>query len=465
MNNNDTIFALSSGRGKSGVAVIRISGNDLETFAEKIIGHAAIAPRHAYFTNLRDDVGEIIDQCVVIYFAAPHSFTGTDIIEIQCHGAPAVINKIFDFLRANNMRIATPGEFSRRAFYAGKMDLSDVDGLVALLDAQTEKQRAAALRSMMGGDSEIYATWREQMLHISAYAAAMTDYDADDLPANISDTILESIKTLYTAISGVLSNYKVSRAIHCGINIAIVGETNVGKSSLFNRLLGTARAIVSDIPGTTRDVVSAQMDIDGYLVNLSDTAGLRDTADFVERIGIERTANEIETADIVLHVITINSPSPREGGDHQRWWGKGSDALDSELPPAVPADPFLGRRGFNEILVINKSDTIDSRNIDNAIYVSAKTGDGIPELMSVIRDRIGEITNNGESTVMINARTYDLLVMARDELHAALQDFDGDYDILSEHVRHAADAIGRILGTIGTAEILDMTFSQLCLGK
>lgn len=478
MNNDDTIFALSSGRGKSGVAVIRISGNDLQEFAERLVlpfagegvrrgtpGGSGIVPRHAYFTNLRDDNGEIIDQCVVIYFAAPHSFTGTDIIEIQCHGAPAVINKIFEFLRGHNMRVATPGEFSRRAFYNGKMDLTDVDGLVALLDAQTDKQRAAALRSMMGGDSAVYENWRDQMLEISAYAAAMTDYDADDLPPNISDIILEHIKTLYTAIFGVLGNYKVSRAIMCGINIAIVGETNVGKSSLFNRIVGANRAIVSDIPGTTRDVVSAQMDIDGYMVNLSDTAGLRNTVDFVEKIGIERTNTEIANADIVLHVIDAKSPFPRKGGDHQRWWGKGSCAPDSELPPAVPADPFLERRGLNEILIVNKSDTIDSRDVPNAIYVSAKTGAGIPELMQEIRNRIAEITNNGESTVMINARTYDLLMTARDELFAALNDFNGDYDILSEHVRYAADAIGKILGTIGTAEILDMTFSQLCLGK
>lgn len=440
MNNNDNIFALSSGRGKSGVAVIRISGNDLEKFAKKIIGRTPV-PRHAYFTNLRDDNGEIIDQCVVIYFVAPHSFTGTDIIEIQCHGAPAVINKIFEFLRGHNMRVATPGEFSRRAFYNGKMDLTDVDGLVALLDAQTDKQRAVALRSMMGGDSAIYENWRDQMLEISAYAAAMTDYDADDLPPNISDRILERIKTLYTAVSGVLGNYKVSRAIMCGINIAIVGETNVGKSSLFNRIVGSARAIVSDIPGTTRDVVSAQMDIDGYMVNLSDTAGLRNTADFVEKIGIERTNTEIANADIVLHVIdTTSSPSLAKG------W---------RVAPA----------GVVEILIVNKSDTIDSREIPGAIYVSAKTGAGISELMHEIRKRIAEITNNGESAVMINARTYDLLVTARNELYAALDDFDGDYDILSEHVRYAADAIGKILGTIGTAEILDMTFSQLCLGK
>jgi tRNA modification GTPase len=441
MNNDDTIFALSSGHGKSGVAVIRISGNNLHDFAKKIIDRATLAPRHAYFTNLRYDNGEIIDQCVVIYFAAPHSFTGTDIIEIQCHGAPAVINKIFEFLRGHNMRVATPGEFSRRAFYNGKMDLTDVDGLVALLDAQTDKQRAAALRSMMGGDSAIYENWRDQMLEISAYAAAMTDYDADDLPPNISDIILEHIKTLYTAVSGVLGNYKVSRAIMCGINIAIVGETNVGKSSLFNRIVGANRAIVSDIPGTTRDVVSAQMDIDGYMVNLSDTAGLRNTVDFVEKIGIERTNTEIANADIVLHVIdTTSSPSLAKG------WRVAPD-------------------GVVEILIANKSDTIDSRDIRGAIYVSAKTGAGISELMHEIRNRIAEITNNGESTVMINARTYDLLMTARDELFAALNDFNGDYDILSEHVRYAADAIGKILGTIGTAEILDMTFSQLCLGK
>jgi tRNA modification GTPase len=446
MNNHDNIFALSSGRGKSGVAVIRISGNDLEKFAQRLVlpfageevrrgtpGGSGIVPRHTYFTNLRDDNGEIIDQCIVIFFAAPHSFTGTDIIEIQCHGAPAVINKIFEFLRGHNMRIATPGEFSRRAFYNGKMDLSDVDGLVALLDAQTDRQRAAALTSMMGGDSEIYTDWRRHMLEISAYAAAMTDYPADDLPPDISNTIMSHIKTLYTAISAALNKYSVSHAIQCGINIVIVGETNVGKSSLFNRIVGASRAIVSDIPGTTRDVVSAQMDIDGYMVNLSDTAGLRDTTDTIERIGIKRTTNEIENADIVIHVIT-------------------------------PTDSVMTVKK-DEILVVNKSDTTDSKRIKNAIYVSAKTGAGIPDLMKTITERINEMSGGGESVLMINARTYDLIKTAADELKNAMSIAGDDYDILSEHVRYAADAIGKILGVIGTDEVLDMTFSQLCLGK
>lgn len=446
MNNNDTIFALSSGHGKSGVAVIRISGDTLRVFAQKIIGRVP-TPRHAYFTNMTDDAGEIIDQCVVIYFAAPHSFTGTDIIEIHSHGAPAVINKIFEFLRSHDMRIATPGEFSRRAFYNNKMDLSDVDGLAALLDAETDKQRAAALKSMMGGDSEIYADWREQMLTISAYAAAMLDYAPDDLPGNISNTIIKHIKTLYTDISAALAKYKTARAITHGINIVLVGETNVGKSSLFNRIVGASRAIVSDTPGTTRDVVSANMDIDGYLVNLSDTAGLRETTDSVERIGIERTNKEIENADIIIHVIDASSSPLARGVTGETRRGV-----------AAPVAP-------DEILVVNKSDTTDSKKIKNAIYVSAKTGDGMPELMKTIIIKINEISGGGESVLMINARTHDLVKTAADELHAAIEKSNGDYDILAEHVRYAADAIGKILGVIGTEEILTAAFSQLCLGK
>ena len=432
--NNDTIFALSSGHGKSGVAVIRISGENLSDFAERIVGKFGITPRHAYFVNLMDNAGEPIDQCIVTYFSAPHSFTGEDVIEIAPHGAPAVIEKIFEFLSTNNMRMATPGEFSRRAFYNNKMDLADIDGLAALLDAQTDVQRKSALAGMMGRDSKIYDAWRTDMIEIAAYSAAILDYDADDLPKNIGQTIKTKIKKLYSEIDKSLSRYAAARAIRGGFNIALVGEPNVGKSSLFNAILGSNRAIVSDIPGTTRDVVSANLDIDGYLVNISDTAGLRkNTRNKIEKIGIERTENEIKNADLIIRVYSEKAGT------------------------AKIAD--------NEIVVINKSDLLKTKRAKNAIYVSAKTGDGIDDLLKVIRKKLHKLTDGLENALVINTRTKTLLESARDELKSASAIRGDNFDLISEHVRAAADAIGKILGQITAADVMDATFSQLCLGK
>ena len=432
--NNDTIFALSSGHGKSGVAVIRISGENLSDFAEKILGRFGIEPRHAYFVNLCDNAGDPIDQCIITYFTAPHSFTGTDVIEIACHGAPAVIEKIFDFLSENNMRMATPGEFSRRAFYNNKLDLADIDGLAALLDAQTDVQRKSALASMMGRDSKIYDAWRTQMVEIAAYSAAILDYDADDLPENIGKTVITKTKKLYREIDNALSRYAAARAVRGGFNIALVGEPNVGKSSLFNQIVGSNRAIVSDTPGTTRDVVTATLDIDGYLVNVSDTAGLRkNTKDKIEKIGIERTNAEIKNADLVIHVYAENVKSE-----------KLSD---------------------NEIVVINKSDLLKTKPNKNAIYVSAKTGSGLDKLLDVIRTHLHKLTDGAEDSLVINARTKSLLESARDELKNAINIKNENFDLISEHVRAAADSIGKILGTITASDVMDATFSQLCLGK
>ena len=431
--NNDTIFALSSGHGKSGVAVIRISGTDLANTFQLFINKSDIVPRHAYFTNLCDTSGELIDQCLAIYFNAPNSFTGQDVIELHTHGAPATINAVFEYLQTRGMRMATPGEFSRRAFYNNKMDLADIDGLAALLDAQTDKQRKHALQSMLGRDSEIYNTWRTQMVEISAYAAAILDYNSDDLPANIGETIHARTKKLYNEIGDALKKHNTSRAIRGGINVVLVGETNVGKSSIFNYLAGSNRAIVSDIAGTTRDVVSINLDIDGYMVNLSDTAGIRETCDTIESIGIERTKCEIENADIIIRVYTPEN-------------------MDS----CTPQD--------NEILVVNKSDTTDTHNIPDVIYTSAKTGDSMKKLSDSLRQKIHEIMDGSENTLVINTRTKSLLDAAYQDLGHAI-DAGENFDIFSEHTRRASDAIGKILGTITATEVLDMTFGQLCLGK
>jgi len=439
MNNNDTIFALSSGHGKAGVAVIRISGNNLSGTFAQFIKKSEFQNRHAYFCNLTDSTDELIDQCLAIYFSAPHSFTGQDVIELHTHGAPAVINKVFEYLASLGMRMAEPGEFSRRAFYNNKMDLADVDGLAALLDAQTDQQRKHALRSMLGHDSEIYNTWREQMIEISAYAAAILDYNSDDLPSNINDTIYRHTQKLYSEINNALNRYKASRAIRGGINIALVGETNVGKSSIFNYLVGTNRAIVSDIAGTTRDVISATLDLDGYMVNLSDTAGLRETDDEIESIGIEKTKDEIENADIVLRVYTPEN-IPLYHID------------ESRLSP------------HNSINIINKCDTISKCDNEFGLYVSAKTGHGMDTLLETLKSKIHNLFDASENTLTINSRTKQLLETAHQELRSAL-DSGENYDIFAEHTRRASDAIGKILGTITTNEVLDKTFGQLCLGK
>ena len=431
MNNNDTIFALSSAPGKSGVAVIRVSGDDLSSLFKRIINKDKFDVRHAYFTNFKDNNGDLIDQCVATFFAGPNSFTGTDIIEIYSHGAPAVIDKIFDFLRGFNARIATRGEFSRRAFYNNKMDLTDVDGLIALLDAQTDKQRQSALKSLTGNDAKIYTNWREQMIEISAYAAAILDYDADDLPVDIDKKIINKTHDLLNELHENINGYRASRAIRNGFNVALVGETNVGKSSIFNKLVGSNRAIVSDIAGTTRDVVSAQIDIDGYLINLSDTAGIRDATDEIEKIGIERTHNEIENADLVLYVY-------------------------NNIPNEIKSDG---------ITVINKSDLLNDTSNKDVIYTSVKNNNGFDELINAIKDKMHELMAGSESRIAINERTYELLNDAINEMENAVNKYDGNYDIFAEHIRRAADAIGRILGTITTSEIADATFSRLCLGK
>jgi tRNA modification GTPase len=354
----DTIFALSSGRGKAGVSVVRVSGVSLQKLFSDVVkptgkdfsnvccdvetsndstpfrkgrGGAgfAIMPRHAYLADLVDAQGGIIDRAIAIYFSTPHSFTGEDVIEFHTHGSAAVVEKLFDVLRGLGARLAEPGEFSRRAFDNNKMDLIEADGLCALLDARTDRQRQQALKSMTGTDSKKLENWRSQMIEISAFAAAILDYDENDLPKNIKENLVRRTQKLHAEIASAISRSAAVRAIHHGFNIALVGDVNVGKSSLFNRLVGESRAIVSSIPGTTRDVVSAQIDMDGYLVKLSDTAGLRETNDTIEKIGIEKTNAEIENADLVIRVISLPTGALAKEG-HQpahRSLGEGGSSV------------------------------------------------------------------------------------------------------------------------------------------
>lgn len=432
----DAIFALSSGRGKAGVAVVRASGADLRGLFYKIRNRKSkIISRHAYLADLSDEDGAVIDRGIAIYFPGPNSFTGEDVVEFHVHGSCAAVEKLFSALRALGARMAEPGEFARRAFDNGKMDLTEVDGLAALLDARTDAQRRAALRSAAGADSAVYEKWRSEMLRIAAYSAAILDYPSDELPAGIREDLLARTRGLHAEISAAVSRSAAARAIRSGFNIVIAGPVNAGKSSLFNRLAGEGRAIVSDIPGTTRDVVSAEIDLDGYLARIADTAGLRDAGDALEKIGIERANAEIENADLVIKVQTANrAAQPKK----------------------------------NEIVVVNKSDLLpdDDRasRFADCMLVSALTGEGIPELLDLIKRKVHEMLDGAESDIAVNERAKTHLTAAMQELETSLEQSE-NMDLLAEHIRRAADETGRILGVIGTSEIADSVFGQLCLGK
>ena len=407
----DVIFALSSGQGKSGVAIIRVSGKNLN-FLE-----IELKPRMATLIDFYD-----IDKLIAIYFKAPNSFTGEDIIELHCHGGRAVIQAIFDKLRSFGFRMAEKGEFSRRAFQNGRMDLFQVDAMRALIDAETDKQRQRALRAF--ADSETYLRWRSEMVEIAAFAAARMDYDSEDLPKNINEEILRKTKNLISELEKALNSN--ARIIESGFNIVIVGETNVGKSSLFNRLLGQSRAIVSEIPGTTRDVISAELDIDGYLVRLLDTAGIRESKDQIEIIGIGKTYQEIQRADLILRVYDREPKDFEEG-----------------------------------IVIINKSDLIKKKK-PGFQYVSAKTGEGLDELLKLIKQKIHDALDEAENDLVVSDRARTHLLNALLELKKV--EFE-TVDLQSEHISNAASEIGMILGIIGSDEIYDSVFGRLCLGK
>ena len=415
---NDVIFALSSGQGRAGVAVIRVSGTS-PGFLPK-----PVRPRVATLMNFYG-----IDQVIVIYFKAPHSFNGEDMVEIHCHGGRAIINAIFAKLCKFGFRIAERGEFLRRAFDNRKFDLVEVDGIRAMIDAKTERQRAAAMRSMSGQDSHILNGWRNEMIALSALASARMDYDSTDLPGNIDQRIKDGAMTLSEKISTALNSK--SCIIENGFNIVLTGKTNVGKSSLFNRLIGENRAIVSEIHGTTRDVVMAEIDIDGFLVRITDTAGIRESTDEIEKIGIEKTRAELEKADLILHVFdTSTNYAPNENG----------------------------------IIVINKSDILKDEIApkDKHVMVSAKTGAGISELMQIVHARLCEIADTSDDNLTITTRMRANMANVVTELDKVVQ---VGIELQAEHIMAAADEISMVLGLIGIEEIYDSVFGQLCLGK
>ena len=438
----NTIYALSTVFGKSGVAVIRISGNEVLSIISKItsININTIKPRYAYFTDIiNPTTKEILDKSLVLYFKAPHSFTGEDILEIQCHGSKAVLNSVLNVLSSlEGVRLAEPGEFSKRAFYNNKMDLTEAEGLADLIDAETSEQQKYAIRQLSGNLKNLYSSWRQDLVKTLSYLEAFIDFPEEDIPEQLYNDILNTVFKVKKNITLHLNGNNVNERLKNGFNIVITGATNAGKSSLINTLTKRNAVIVSDIAGTTRDAIDINLDIKGYPVVITDTAGIRETDNPIEKQGIEIAKEKIETADIIINLYDATNSTH-------------DDALDTS----------------KTIYVANKIDKLDEHNIKNIpsnhLKISAKQNIGVDELV----EKILEIIKNN----FANSSNY---LITRERYRIALEDclehlntfsLDKEIELSAEDIRLACRSIGKITGYVEVDEILDNIFGSFCIGK
>ncbi|OEC96476.1 tRNA uridine(34) 5-carboxymethylaminomethyl synthesis GTPase MnmE [Rhizobium sp. YK2] len=435
---NETIYALSSGGLPAGVAVIRISGNQALPSAESLAGTLP-QPRQAALRTIRRRNGLVIDRGLVLVFPGPASFTGEDCVEIHVHGGKAVVNALLEELSTfEHCRMAEHGEFSRRALENGKMDLVEVEGLADLIGAETEMQRRLALEHAAGGLSDLYNGWADRLTRARALIEAELDFaDEDDVPGSASDKVWADMQRLRLEISGHLAGADLGEIIRDGLKVVIAGAPNAGKSSLMNTLAKREVAIVTDIAGTTRDVLHVDLNIEGYAVRLYDTAGLRDTDEVVEREGIRRALRTVADADLVLSLAEI-------GGEAQR-----------SFPD------FTGK----VLTVGTKADIHAEKTNQYDLLISSTTGSGLAELHELLRQDLEARSGALSLALPSRLRHRTLLSESLDAVEAALGSEDRGLDIRAEYLRQAATSLGRITGRVDVEDLLDVIFSEFCIGK
>lgn len=441
----DTIFALSTGRPPAAIAIVRISGPAARTALEKLAGRLP-EPRVATFVTLRSVAGSVIDDAVVLYFPQPHSATGEDIAELQLHGSRAVLAAVFEELGGiDGMRAAEAGEFTRRAFENGKLDLTEAEGLDDLIHADTEAQRRQAVRQFKGLLGQRAEDWRRQIIEASALVEAGIDFsDEGDVPDELIAPAREKIEELRIEIEATLASSARGERLREGLVVAIAGPPNAGKSTLLNRLARRDAAIVSPHAGTTRDVIEVQLDLDGFPVVLLDTAGIRETSDPVEEEGVRRARDRAAEADLVLWLT------------------------DSTAEPVLPE----GEAATGPVwLVENKVDLpgggrrLAADAVAASFRISAAQGQGLAELTGALAQFAAEYFASGETALVTRARQKALLETAATALRRAGQVGAGADEILAEELRIAAHALGRLLGKVDVEDILDKIFRDFCIGK
>ncbi|XP_014793449.1 PREDICTED: tRNA modification GTPase GTPBP3, mitochondrial, partial [Calidris pugnax] len=463
----DTIFALSSGHGRCGVAVIRASGPGSRGALQSLTDPPELPPpRVLALRRIRDpDTAETLDRGLVVWFSGPQSFTGEDCAELHVHGGPAVVSGVLRALgRLPGLRPAEPGEFTRRAFRRGKLDLTAAEGLGDLIRAETEAQRRQALRQMEGELGRLYQRWTETLTQALAHLEAYIDFSEDD---NVEEEVLSqvdaTVRALEQEISAHLQDGRRGELLRGGVHAVIAGPPNVGKSSLLNLLCQRPAAIVSPVAGTTRDVVEVALNVGGYPLVLSDTAGLRDATDPVEQEGVSRARDRLQQADLVLAVLDATTVATEPVGL--------GAALGSLLPPSTIPTPC--------ILVLNKADLLrggsggalrdacaQGNPLPPTTLLSCKTGEGLDHLLELLGQQLARLC--GDPLAGSPGLTQSRHGLHLGDCLAALARYGrerGDLGLAAERLRLARRHLGRITGQVGAEDILDIIFKDFCVGK
>jgi tRNA modification GTPase len=430
----DTIYALSSGRGRAGIAVIRVSGLKAAAALTHLTGRAPPEPRVAALRQFRTQTGEAIDDGLALWFPAPASFTGENVVEFHIHGGRAVVEDMLAALRRlEGLRPAEAGEFTRRAVENGKFDLTQAEALADLINAETEAQRRQALRQYEGALADVYEGWRTALTRAAAWAEAAIDFSDEELPLGVLANARAQAADILVEIREHLADSRRGEILRDGFYLTVIGPPNSGKSSFVNALAGREVAIVSEIAGTTRDILEVHLNLDGYPVILADTAGLRETSDVIETEGVRRAVERAERADAVLLLLDTTTPQ--------------AASLNMEMEPALT--------------VWNKVDIASPPG--SALGVSVRTGEGMDALLRRIGQIVRRRLDGGEAPALTRERHRAALEQAK----AALTRATGatEPELLAEELRFALRYLGQITGRVDLEDLLDVIFRDFCIGK
>lgn len=459
MKDFDTIAAIATSPGESGISIIRISGEN----SLKIVNSIFKGKNNKTLLDIRPysmrygfifekGTGELLDEVLVSFMKSPKSYTAENTIEINCHGGIITTNKVLDEVIKCGARLAEPGEFTKRAFLNGRVDLSQAEAVIDIIRSKTEVSMKAALKQSKGSISREIKPLREKLLSIIANIEATVDYPEEDLEEVTSDEVSLELKSILKQIDIMLKNADEGKIIRDGLNTVIVGKPNVGKSSLLNSLINENRAIVTDVPGTTRDVIEEYINIDGIPIKIVDTAGIRDTEDVVEKIGVEKSKEKISESDLVILMLDISGPLGKE---------------DKEIVNFIKDKKY--------IILLNKSDLDDKMNLEEVeklnshfiIKTSLKTGEGIDKIKDCIKELFftGELKPN--NFIITNSRHKEALIRTRENCIQALDTLKNTQaiDLASIDLRNAWMSLGEITGDTLQENIIDKIFSKFCLGK